>query len=66
MKFVKPELTAEQLKVLKELISLAGIGCLKELALLNQYQSAVVQDLQKIGCVGVFKRKGKFMVLMSP
>ena len=64
MKYIKPELTSEQLQVLEELIKLAGIGCLKEISCLNEHQITAIRDLQKIGYVTTMKQK--FMVLMSP
>jgi hypothetical protein len=64
MKYIKSELTSEQLEVLEELIKLASIGCPKEISCLNEHQSTVIQDLKKIGYVTTFKRE--FMVLMKP
>ena len=64
MKHIKTELTSEQLEVLQELIKLAGIGCLKEIALLNEHQTTVIQELGKLGYVTLFKRKRKFMVVL--
>jgi hypothetical protein len=66
MKYRKPELSSEQLEVMQELIKLAGIGCLKEIALLNEHQSAVIQELGKLGYVTLYKRKRKFMVVLPP
>lgn len=64
MEYIKPELTSEQLKVLVELIKLAGVGCLKEISCLNEHQSMIIRDLKKKGYVTTMKQK--FMVLMSP
>jgi hypothetical protein len=63
MKYVKPELTSEELEVLEELIKIASIGCLKEITLLNARQSEIGKVLQKKGYVRLMKQK--FMVLMA-
>jgi len=59
---MKPELTSEQLEVLQQLIKLANVGCMKEIACLNKRQTEVIQDLKKNGYVMLTKKK--FMVLM--
>jgi hypothetical protein len=64
MKYIKPELTPEQLEVLQDLIRLASIGCPKEISCLNEHQRMVIQDLKKKGCVTLFKKE--FMVLLAP
>ncbi len=64
MKYIKPELTPEQLEVLNELIALAGIGCPKDASYLNDHQKAIIQDLKRKGYVSKMKRE--FMVLMLP
>ena len=65
MKFVKPSLSSVQLEVLQEIINLAGIGCIKEMSLLNDRQTTVIKELQDLGYARVYKRRQRFMVLMA-
>jgi hypothetical protein len=65
MKCVKPCLSSVQQEVLQEIINLPGIGCLKDVSLLNDRQSRVIKELQDLGFASVYKKRQKFMVLMS-
>ena len=64
MEYVKQHLTALEREVLDELISLAGVGCFKDVTCLNERQVEVVKNLKKKGYVMLLKHK--FMVLLTP
>jgi hypothetical protein len=63
MAYVKATLSEDEQRVHVELLALAGgMGCMKELTVLNDHQKEVMSHLNRKGYVTLTKRK--FMVVL--